>query len=311
MTTRDITWTGGPTSFDGINAGYWRLTSAERVTPPYTFSGRVRLNAVMDPPVFGYGWQQGVTAPYDPGLNWHPLYPSNSRNVGIGIGRRNKPTRVSCWAEMRDVRPDDPYGSRSGYEYRDLETIPDPMDGDWHQFRCEVFTAAHYALHWDGRMVADIMENDPPTIDPGYHSVGLRLDFCDIDLADMKVTQHMTTHTGQAADPFMLPAAVRVLDTRESNERLPHKRNVPLSLTGSPPAGATAAIVSLVAVNPHADGYLCLWAGGRRPGTSNVNYRKGENQSGFAIVPIGPNGEMWAYTSAGADLVLDLIGYTR
>ena len=306
----EITWEGGPTDHPGVNAGYWRLKSKEKFRPPYTWTGRMRLHEVMDPPVFGYGWKSGEAAIYSPGINWHPLYPSNNRNVGIGIGRRRTPTRVSSWAEMRDVRPDDAYGSRSGYESRSYERVADPMDGEWHTFRCEVLSYSHYQMYWDEVLIADIIENEPPSIDPGFHSVGLRLDFCHIDITDMKVTQHMEVHQGIERTPEFLDEAERILDTREVNRRLPHRETTLLPLVGRPPAGATHVIVSFVAVAPYSDGWLSMFAGGsRKPDTSNLNYEAGSDTTGFGIVPVSPDGEISAYTTSGTDLVIDMIGY--
>jgi len=179
-----ITWTGGPTRYDGINANYWRLASEQTATPPFTFHGTIRLNAVMDPPVFGPdSWKHGQTASYSPGLNWHPLYPSNSHNIVVGVGRvrDTQPEKVGISAEIDNV-----YGVRTGYEYRVRHDLPtNPIDSQWHAFRWEVESNSHYRLYWDGLMVCDVQELEPATIPPGPVPVGLRLDFCDVDLGSM------------------------------------------------------------------------------------------------------------------------------
>ena len=305
--TRNITW-DGPSSWDGVNASYWRLKSDQKVIPPYTFSGKVRLHEIMNPPVFDRGPAQGQTAWYRPALNFHPLYPSNERNIVMGIGARDRPEWVGISAEMRDVRPDTPYGVRTGYERKVRNPVVDPMDGQWHSFRCEVLSTSHYQLWWDDELIADVIEKEPATIDYGPISVGLRLDFCHIDLADMKVTQNMTVHQGTPRQVFDIEP-VRILDTRETGARLKERTPTLLLTTGRPPAEASAVLTSLVAVNPSKDGFLTLWDGGPLPGTSNLNFQKGKNTTGFAIVPISKDGNIFAYASSPTDLVIDMMGY--
>lgn len=292
----------------GMNAGYWRLSSRERFTPPFSFTGRMRLHEVMDPPVFGYGWKKGEKATYSPGINFHPLYPSNGLNVGLGIGRRANPTGAGRWAEMRDEGPP-AYRVRTGWYPTIVNRIPDPMDGRWHDFEVEVLTLGHYRLFWDEVLSIEAREKWPFTVPSAPVPVGLRLDFLNIDITDLEVTQNMKTVTGSARTFYGLDP-VRILDTRTSpNGRVKSGRVVELPTTGRPPSGATHAAVQVVAVSPSAQGFLTLFEGGSFPGTSNLNYAKGATTTGFSIVPIAGDGSIYIYTSAPTDLVLDLVGY--
>lgn len=92
---------------------------------------------------------------------------------------------------------------------------------------------------------------------------------------------------------------------------------VPMTLDAAPdggviPPSAAAAIVNVTAVNPAAAGFVQLYASaaGVQPGGySNLNFAAGETAANLAIVPIGPDGGIIAYTSAEADLIIDVIGW--
>ncbi len=76
------------------------------------------------------------------------------------------------------------------------------------------------------------------------------------------------------------------------------------------PAGATTAVVDVTVAHPDGAGYLTLWPPGTaRPTTSNVAYAAGAVVSGMAVVGLSPSGEMEIYSSARANVVVDLDGY--
>lgn len=184
-----MTWNAphGVVNHTGMYAGYRRLQSVQKVRPPFTWHGTIRLNDVKNPPVFTEGWHAGETATYQPKLNFHPLYPSNNRNVVLGPGNvQGDPKVVGISAEMRDVRPERPYGVRTGYEQRYRIPLPStPVDGEWHRFKWVVPSYGEYMLYWDDLLVCHVIEKAPYTIDPGPVSVALRLDFLDVDLGPM------------------------------------------------------------------------------------------------------------------------------
>lgn len=92
---------------------------------------------------------------------------------------------------------------------------------------------------------------------------------------------------------------------------------VPMTLDAAPdggviPPSASAAIVNVTAVEPAAPGFVQLYASGTgvQPGDySNLNFAADETAANLAIVPIGPDGTITAYTSAAADLIIDVIGW--
>lgn len=76
------------------------------------------------------------------------------------------------------------------------------------------------------------------------------------------------------------------------------------------PAGATAAVLNLTAVNSAGPGYLTVYPqGATLPVTANVNYSAGAVQSNRAIVPLPTNGNVTVYSSAATDVLVDVSGY--
>ena len=77
------------------------------------------------------------------------------------------------------------------------------------------------------------------------------------------------------------------------------------------PAGATAAVLNVTAVDPAGAGYLTVWpAGAPRPTTSNVNYGPGRTVPNLVQVGLGPQGQVSIYASAPIDTAVDLQGYS-
>lgn len=115
----------------------------------------------------------------------------------------------------------------------------------------------------------------------------------------------------------------RLLDTRPATRVGPSQligRLVPGEILDLPVAGvsdvpaqgATAVAVNIVAVQPDGSGYLqalpTLRAG--IGSYSNLNTDgPGQIRANFAIVPIGDNGRVSIYSSAGGDVVVDLLGW--
>ena len=83
---------------------------------------------------------------------------------------------------------------------------------------------------------------------------------------------------------------------------------------GAVPAGATAAVLNVTAVNPAASGYFTVFPqDAARPTASNVNYVSGQVASNRVIVPLSSSGDspgdISVYSSASADLIVDVSGY--
>jgi hypothetical protein len=80
------------------------------------------------------------------------------------------------------------------------------------------------------------------------------------------------------------------------------------------PAGATAAVLNVTAVDPSAAGFFTVYPHGvTRPTTANLNYIAGETTSNRVMVPLSTSGttagQITIYSQAAADLIVDVSGY--
>ncbi len=74
---------------------------------------------------------------------------------------------------------------------------------------------------------------------------------------------------------------------------------------------ATAVVLNVTATNTDAPGFLTVWdCMGPPPTASNLNYSAGSTTPNLVIAPLGNQGsQICVYTHAGADIVIDLMGY--
>jgi hypothetical protein len=123
-----------------------------------------------------------------------------------------------------------------------------------------------------------------------------------------------------AAGRLMTTAQQRMLDTRAESAvayagSQPNGSTLTVDLTARAsglPAGANAAVVNITATNSIGAGFVQAAAGGTLvPGTSSVLNlgAAGQTVAGLSIVPLSPTGTIDVFTSYGADLIVDLIGY--
>ena len=131
-----------------------------------------------------------------------------------------------------------------------------------------------------------------------------------------------------------LSAPARICDTRTGNpshlsgpdaqcngvagggERLKAAGTLWVQVAGNNgiPAGATAAVLNVTAVNPSTSGYLTVYPqGAAQPFTANVNYIAGQTTGNRVIVPLSTTGttpgRVSIYSKAAADVVVDVSGY--
>jgi hypothetical protein len=87
-------------------------------------------------------------------------------------------------------------------------------------------------------------------------------------------------------------------------------RNVQVTGISTIPAGATAAVLNVTDANPAAPGYMTVYPqGGVPPTASNLNYVAGQVTANRVIVPLSASGGISVYSSAGADVIVDVAGY--
>jgi hypothetical protein len=138
------------------------------------------------------------------------------------------------------------------------------------------------------------------------------------------------TGAGTAGPLSMLPAPVRVYDTRPGaaptgvGPKTPHATAVPrtgiaLTANGSTvPTDATAAIVSITVTNttggsPAGPAYLGIYANGASyAGTSNLNWTAPSSTIAVTTTTaVGPGATIAAFASHPTDLIIDVIAYHR
>ncbi|MEJ7801084.1 MAG: DUF4331 domain-containing protein, partial [Ilumatobacter sp.] len=110
----------------------------------------------------------------------------------------------------------------------------------------------------------------------------------------------------------------RLLETREEFGQVGYTGTQPkagqtitLNVTGNAgvPADAKAVFVNVTSVDSIAPGFVTVWdCEGTRPTTSALNYEPGVVIPNFVAAPIGADGAICLYTSAGTDLLVDLMG---
>ncbi|MGI8667436.1 MAG: S8 family serine peptidase [Jatrophihabitans sp.] len=106
----------------------------------------------------------------------------------------------------------------------------------------------------------------------------------------------------------------RLLDTRSSigghqRKMAPNEIiNVPVAGQSPVPTGATAAVVTLTALNETAPGYLQTFTT-TAPTTSSLDYRK-FSRSNLAVVALGPDGSFNLQDrTSSTDAIVDVVGY--
>ncbi len=124
------------------------------------------------------------------------------------------------------------------------------------------------------------------------------------------------TAAGQDATPRVGPASgfipvnpTRVADTRTAAP-LGAGRSLDIDLSSLVPAGASAAMVNLTAVDPCGPGFLTAYAcGAGVPLASNVNYAPGSARANLALVVLGQDRHLCVYSYATTDLAVDVSGW--
>ena len=129
------------------------------------------------------------------------------------------------------------------------------------------------------------------------------------------VTEDFTT----AGSDFTSYGPSRVLDTRHgtgaAKAKVAKGGHVTLKIAGdgSIPAGVTAVALNLTVTDTTGNGWVAAEPDGAGvPGSSSVNYLKGQTVSNTVIVPVAEDGNIELYNGGGTtsvDLIADITGY--
>jgi GH25 family lysozyme M1 (1,4-beta-N-acetylmuramidase) len=126
------------------------------------------------------------------------------------------------------------------------------------------------------------------------------------------------TLTVNGSSSFVAAGPVRVLDTRNGTggytAPVGPGKTISLQVTGVhgvPSTGVTAVVLNVTATGPTASSFVTVYADGQaRPITSNLDFTRGQTIPNLVVVPVGANGKIDFYNSAGrVNLVADLAGY--
>jgi len=114
---------------------------------------------------------------------------------------------------------------------------------------------------------------------------------------------------------FTSVVPARLLDTRSGEGgslRIPAGRQVAVQVAGRAgvPVGATAAVLSVVAVDPSDGGFLTAFpCTPRRPTASTVNFVAGQIVANTAIATLSGSGQVCIYAHVTTDVVVDVTGH--
>lgn len=133
----------------------------------------------------------------------------------------------------------------------------------------------------------------------------------------LDVQGYYTTNTDGTAAGGFVPVAKRLVDTRSgtgaAKAAIAPGRSINVQITGANgvPAGASAAVVNLIAANStDADGYLTPYATGGTKPQNSLHYAPSETTSVQAQVPLSADGKITiANSSTTTNLLVDLQGY--
>ncbi|HEX5401124.1 MAG TPA: hypothetical protein VFX16_02340 [Pseudonocardiaceae bacterium] len=140
---------------------------------------------------------------------------------------------------------------------------------------------------------------------------------------------HIFNHTGKAdviadlvgyydsapnanASMFVPATPVRVLDTRNTKALgVGGTVALPIGGTHGVPTNASAAVLNVTAVGGTASSFLTTWPDGQsRPGTSTLNFIKGQTVPNLAMTALGADGKVDIFNHVGSvNVIADLFGY--
>ncbi|MCU1362001.1 MAG: hypothetical protein JWN99_3290 [Ilumatobacteraceae bacterium] len=120
---------------------------------------------------------------------------------------------------------------------------------------------------------------------------------------------------GSAGDSKFTPVSpVRLLDTRESGQRVSAGQTLQLQIGGVAgiPNNLAAATLNVTSVNAGSDGFVTVYpCDGDRPTVSNLNPRPGRVRPNLVVTPVSAAGTVCLYSLQDVDLVVDATGYLK
>jgi hypothetical protein len=114
-----------------------------------------------------------------------------------------------------------------------------------------------------------------------------------------------------ATSDFVSLTPVRLADTRPTPVVAGGTLEVPIAGRGGVPADAKAVVANVTLVNAAAAGFATVFPCATRPDASSVNYLALTNEAvaNEVIAKLSPTGSICVYTSAQANVLVDVAGY--
>ena len=112
-----------------------------------------------------------------------------------------------------------------------------------------------------------------------------------------------------ASSDFVSLTPVRLADTRPTPVAAGQVLQVPVAGRGGVPAGAKAVVANVTLVGAAAPGFATVFPCGTVPDTSSVNYLAGGTVANEVIAKLSPAGSICVFTSAAANVLVDVAGY--
>jgi hypothetical protein len=146
-----------------------------------------------------------------------------------------------------------------------------------------------------------------------------KVDFYNV-AGSVNLVADLSGYYSAAGAGFAPLGPVRVMDTRSgtgvAKAPVGAGKTVSLQVTGVdgvPASGVTAVVLNVTATGATANSIVTVYPDGEtRPGTSNLNFSKGETIPNLVVIPVGADGKVDFYNVAGSvNLVADLFGYYR
>jgi peptidoglycan hydrolase-like protein with peptidoglycan-binding domain len=116
-----------------------------------------------------------------------------------------------------------------------------------------------------------------------------------------------------------MPVAQRLIDSRLTGGPMGAGGTISIPVTGDAPLPApgtvVAAVLNLTVTEPAGNGYWTVWPHtSTRPEASNLNVDELRSLAGDVVpnlvtVPVGPDGVVDVFSSAGGNVIVDLLGY--
>lgn len=287
---RTCRWDNGSVGLPNVSGLYQRWLSAQTFTPPYRIESEVYVTARPDKV-----WIESENR--EPTWWWGVcFYPWAS---GIDPWRDNvvmvteRPTDVPV-ATCRDRQ------YSTNWDIGKYERFVFPR-GEWVKITMDVRSPSEFTMWSNDRLIVRAKERTPTFRNqPGR--IGFRVDFYDLSIRNVQVF----TNEPEPVDVMYQPIAPRrILDTRAGRKPRPGE-----TLTLNAGRSCKAVHANITVVDSSGPGWLAAWADGQMPNASILNtFTRGQTVANAVNIPTTSSGEFRLHTSAGDNLIVDVLGY--